>query len=126
MRDPYTSHPPRVKGFCDEPTCCAPIPETRRKQARFCSKPCYKKYHTRSVGRGFRLYETAMRWRCAPRSHTKGAKNPPTKFGDVTALLDEFLREDREMRIVVGAEFRMVQYSGGIELLEKYAELNRP
>jgi hypothetical protein len=49
--------------------------------------------------RGWLLYEAAMRWRGMPRSHQRGAKNPRNiYFGEVTLLLDQFLREDREMR----------------------------
>lgn len=66
--------------------------------SRFCSKDCERRYRRRAAVRGQRLYETAMRWRGAKRSHSKGAKSPPGLFNEVTGLLDEFLRDDREMR----------------------------
>ena|SRR5258706_8633447 len=97
--------PPRIAGTCDEPTCCGSIPESRRSKrreggiARFCSEECYRKHHKRKVVRGARIYETALAWRTYPRSHLKGAKNPPNPyFAEMTGLLDRFAREDREMR----------------------------
>jgi hypothetical protein len=101
MRDKYDTFLPRRRGACDEPTCCGPVTRKSKRTgqiSRFCSPDCYRKYHKRALVRGARLYEIAMRWRGAPRSHQRGAKNPATIFGDVTWLLDEFLREDREMR----------------------------
>lgn len=98
FREPYL---PRQEGICDEPTCCGIVTRKSKKTrqlARFCSKACDRKYHYRAGIRGQKLYEAAIRWRSAPRSHQRGAKNPPTNFADVTSLLDEFLREDREMR----------------------------
>lgn len=105
MPDPYEPIPPRVPGLCDEPSCCGPIPEERRSRRqggaipRFCSEGCYKKHHARALKRGARLIETALAWRTYPRSHLKGAKNPPNPhFANMTALLDEFALADREMR----------------------------
>ena len=102
MRDKTEPFPPYNPGTCDEPSCCGPV--TRRNKrtneiARFCSKFCDRRYNARALKRGARLYEVAIRWRGAKRSHQRGAKNPPTHFADVTWLLDEFLGEDREMRL---------------------------
>ncbi len=104
MRDPGDPFGPRVPGICDEPTCCEEIPPHRRSKkpgqpTRFCSSDCRAKYRNRAVIRGYRLYEVVARWREAPRrSHQKGGINPPTSFGDVTAVIDEYLRQDRQMR----------------------------
>src|SRR5712691_2607991 len=102
MRDPGDSFPSRIHGLCDEPTCCGAIPEGRRSRrdgkARFCSDACRTRYRNRAIARGYRLYEVATRWRSAPRSHQRGAVNPPTGFADVTDIIDKYLREDRELR----------------------------
>jgi len=40
-----------------------------------------------------------MKWRRFKRSHQAGAVNPHNPyFGELTAMLDEFIREDRTMR----------------------------
>src|SRR5712691_5301155 len=95
-RDRYEKYPSDGSGRCAEPSCNLPLVGNRR--GRFCKAICYPRYHARALKRGFRLYEVAMAWRNAPRSHQRGAQNPPTKFGDVTYLLDEFIREDRALR----------------------------
>lgn len=103
MRDPGDPFEPRIAGICDEPTCCAPIAPARRSRredqpTRFCSDACRNRYRNRAIKRGYRLYEVVARWREAPRCHQKGAVNQPTNFGDVTAVIDEYLRRDRELR----------------------------
>ena|ERR1700674_282752 len=104
MRDKGDAFGPRIAGVCDEPTCCAPLPPERKSKrkdqpTRFCSDACGIRYRNRAIKCGYRLYEVVARWREAPRrSHQKGAINPPTSFGDVTAVIDEYLRKDRELR----------------------------
>ncbi len=101
-RDKYEKYPTDGSGRCAEPSCGCPLIGNHR--GRFCTARCYSQYHARAVKRGFRLYDAAMAWRATPRNHQRGASNPPTKFGDVTYLLDEFIREDRAMREKANAE----------------------
>ena len=96
MVDKGARKPRRNDERCAEPTCNQPLPEGAKHD--FCKPSCYRKHRNRAMSRGFRLYDVAVAWRTAPRSHQRGAQNPPTRFGDVTFLIDEYLREDREMR----------------------------
>jgi predicted nucleic acid-binding Zn ribbon protein len=86
------------KRHCHEPTCGALIEGARWNQD-FCGEPCRRLSQNRQLKRGYKLYEVAMRWRFAKRSHQKGAKNPPNRaFGEMTALLDQFRYEDNQLK----------------------------
>lgn len=81
---------------CAEPTCCKPLPLTGPYR-RFCpGGACKRKYQHRALARGQKLYEEAIKWRTAKRSHQKGAKNPRNiHFGYLTWMLDQWLYDDK-------------------------------
>mgnify|MGYP001567601991 CR=1 FL=1 len=99
MRDRGTRWTPLLGGLCEEPTCGKKLPEGDRPK-RFCDATCYKRYKARAAVRGVRIWEALDRWRGAPRSHRRGAgaTNAPTGFSVVTQLVDEFRRDDRNLR----------------------------
>lgn len=104
MRGRYEKWDSLTAGVCEEPTCGQAVPEHapgKRGRVRFCSFECYRLYDRRTLKRGRRLYEAAVRWRAAPRKQPRnGPRNPPNPyFPEVTRMVDEFLREDREMRM---------------------------
>ena len=85
--------------YCAEPTCATIVHRSEAGHLlRFCSRTCKDKSHFRDLKRGAHLWRAAKAWRTVKRSHAKGAHMPPGGFGRFTALLDEFLREDRAMR----------------------------
>jgi len=85
--------------YCAEPSCANTADRSQKGHwRRFCSPACKLKTRNRDLKRGAQLLKAARAWRLVKRSHAKGAHMPPGGFGRFTALLDEFLREDREMR----------------------------
>jgi hypothetical protein len=83
---------------CAEPSCNQRLPQGRYR--RFCpGRACKRVFDQRAACRAYRLYAVAMKWRSFPRSHQRGAKNRHNPyFGEISTMLDDFLREDREMR----------------------------
>ncbi len=86
--------------YCAEPSCpiIIAVRSERGHLRAFCCRACKMKSRNRELSRGARLLKAALTWRRVKRSHQKGAHMPPGGFGRFTAMLDEFLREDREMR----------------------------
>ena len=68
---------------------CAVLFNKTRKDKIFCSNLCRKNWHCRAAARGAQIYAAAMDWRLS-----RGKR----KFGDVTALLDTWIPEDRERK----------------------------
>ena len=106
---------------CAEPTCNQALPQGRYR--RFCpGRECKRKFDMRVAGRAYRLYAVAMRWRGFPRSHAKGARNPHNPYlGEVTVMLDQFLRDDRAMRETALARQASPDYAAlSREHIERY------
>lgn len=98
--------------LCAEPTCSTVIAFTAHGHwKRFCCKECKLKTRNRDLKRGAQLLRLARQWRGTKRSHIKGAKMPPGGLGRLTAAVDGYLREDREMReqalrVEIAGDFR--------------------
>ncbi len=82
---------------CAEPTCNQPLPSKLRPEQRFCpGGKCRRKYQHRALGRAVATYEVLMKWR-----RTRGRKTViggRGRLGDMSVMVDRWIREDREMR----------------------------
>jgi hypothetical protein len=79
-----------LKAALREMRCCAECASAFRpirSDQKFCRRHCLKIWHGRAAARGGQIYTLIMEWR---RSRGK------IKFGDVTAMIDKWIAEDRE------------------------------